>query len=60
MDVIRIKVPKNFKAVRLNLDYRPKTFREFLRLLWGVDIFFGEVPFLKTILILNILVWSLK
>ncbi len=30
-----------------------------LRRLWGADIWYGKVPFCKTILLINIIVWLL-
>jgi len=30
-----------------------------LKYLWGLDIFFGPIPFGKTLLLLNLIVWYL-
>lgn len=49
--------PKQWKAVQFELfpSWREKPFMY----MWGMDIWYGNVPFCKTILAVNIAVWLL-
>jgi len=49
--------PRGWKLMRLTLWERPKGTRQWTTVLWGFDIFLWRLPFLKTILAINVLVW---
>jgi len=49
--------PKGWRALQLSPGERPKGARQWINFLWGFDIFFRNLPFLKIILTANILVW---
>ena len=50
--------PKSWRLFQMNLgEPRPKGFIEWSRFLWGFDIWLGNVPFLKVMVLANILVW---
>ena len=48
---------KNWKMMKIQAPKIPKTPIEIFWWFWGMDIFIGRVPFLKTIVLANILVW---
>jgi len=48
---------KNWKILRLKVPNDPIGIKEWLWMIWGFDIFFGRVPFLKVIVLCNILIW---
>lgn len=56
MEKIKIYHAK-WRALDFTIDVRPKGLREWLNLIYGWDIFFNGVPFLKTLILANILVW---
>lgn len=43
----------------LRLDFTSEAVREhgWLDVLWGFDIFLGEIPFMKSLILANIIVW---
>lgn len=47
---------RRWKAIAL-LPPTPRGFCEWCWAIWGWDIFFGPVPFLKTIVAANVVVW---
>ncbi len=51
--------PDSFQLMSLNLtNMTPKTPRQWFTLLWGYDIFIqGKIPFLKSLVLANIIVW---
>ena len=51
--------PDNFQLMSLNLtNMAPKTPRQWFTLLWGYDIFIqGKIPFMKSIVLANVIVW---
>ena len=49
--------PKGWRLMQLALQERPKGIRQWITTLWGFDIFLWSVPFLKTVLAANVLVW---
>ena len=51
--------PDSFQLVSLNLkNMAPKTPRQWFTLLWGYDIFIQEkIPFLKSLILANVIVW---
>ena len=51
--------PDSFQLVSLNLkNMDPRTPRQWFTLLWGYDIFIqGKIPFLKSLVLANIIVW---
>jgi hypothetical protein len=50
---------KKYRAVQFMEFKRLVEEFGFLEIVWGMDIFYGKVPFLKTLLLVNILVWIL-
>lgn len=48
-----------WKLMQIFQPARPKGFKEWVRFLWGFDIFVGPVPFLKMIVGANAVVWLL-
>ena len=61
--MIKISDPHWFegKAVQMRIaGRRPRTLREWARCAWNADFFFGPVPYFKTVLAGNILVWVVK
>ena len=56
--LLRINSAGKFRAVEFNWS---KTVEEFglLHVLWGLDIWYGNIPLCKTILLINILIWLL-
>ena len=52
-------VPDGFQMVSFNLtNMKPQTLRQWFTLLWGYDIFIqGKIPFLKSLVLANIIVW---
>lgn len=51
--------PKGWKLFQMGIFNKPKNITQTLRLIWGFDLFLYKIPFLKTTLLLNILVWIL-
>ncbi len=51
--------PDSFQMVSFNLtNMTPKTLRQWFTLLWGYDIFIqGKIPFLKSLVLANVIVW---
>ena len=56
--ILGFEYAHGFKALQINLK-SPVRIREWWWFLWGVDIFLGEVPVIKTMIGLNLLVWGL-
>ena len=50
--------PKGWKL--LELSVRPKGLKEWINVVYGLDIFVNKVPFLKMILLANIIYWILN
>lgn len=50
--------PKGWKAFAMKLG-TPKGLSQWINAIWGLDIFIHKVPFLKTTVLVNILVWIL-
>ena len=48
---------KHWKIMSMRAPDMPKALGEKFWWFWGFDIFIGRVPFLKTIVLANILVW---
>ena len=49
----------SWKLLSLSLgNMKPKTLREWLAALWGLDIFIEDkIPFMKSLVLANIIVW---
>lgn len=47
---------RGYKTLELKFSH-PRQLKEWIYAIWGMDIFFGPVPFLKTIVLANLLVW---
>jgi hypothetical protein len=45
----------SFRSIQLSVSGRPKTLRGWKNLIWGFDIFIGNVPFMKSLLLGNLL-----
>ena len=52
-----IEIPNIIFLYLLNL---PKGARSRVRYTWGFDIWFGKVPFFKTMLLVHVLTWLMK
>jgi len=46
-------------VVEYRHDNKPKSIIEWLYFIWGIDIFFGELPILKTQLLFVVVILSL-
>lgn len=46
---------RSWRLMELRMTDRPRGPRQWMILLWGFDIFFGPVPFLKTIVAADVL-----
>lgn len=55
--ITNTQTPKGWKMFSMELYNRPKTFKEWRRVIWGYDIFVQGIPFLKILLLANILMW---
>ena len=49
--------PKGWKALALTVGQKPKGFYQWFNFLWGWDMFFWKIPFGKTLVAINILIW---
>ena len=50
--------PDSFQLLSLQLTLEPKTPRQWFTALWGYDIFIQEkIPFMKSLVLANIIVW---
>ena len=49
---------KGYKAIGFVVPHA-STLADKLRVLWGLDLFFGSVPFVKTTVLVNTIVWLL-
>ena len=58
-DTIKIgsPYPKSWKIIEIKVGNKPKGIREWFAVIWGTDIFVNGVPFMKTLVAINILVW---
>ena len=59
MEIIDICFNRSFKMIKIDLEFKPKNISELFWMVWGFDIFMNNIPFLKTIIVANIIVWSL-
>lgn len=50
---------RKWKTMQLTITRRPSDISEWLWLAWGYDIFLHEIPFLKSLVLANVLVWLL-
>lgn len=48
---------RSWKALQFSMVDKPRHIKEWLYAFWGFDIFFGRFPFLKIIILSNIIVW---
>jgi len=51
--------PESWRAIQFVIPWSNKgmTPRRWLKYAWGMDIWFGDLPFCKTILLVNVLIW---
>ncbi len=50
---------RSFRALKLGCIQIPKDFSQWFWFIYGLDIFYGPVPFCKGILLANMLVWMI-
>ncbi len=50
---------KGFRLMQLTLGKRPMTRRGWINLIMGFDIWLGPLPFLRTVVIANLIMWVL-
>ena len=50
---------KNWKIIQLRFVQKPKGLIQWMWFFWGFDIFIEKVPFLKFIVLLNVIMWIL-
>ncbi len=50
--------PKGWKL--LELKVKPKGFKQWVNVIYGLDIFINKVPFLKMIVLANIIYWIIN
>jgi len=59
----KIEIFKNFsrgwKLMGLHMNVRPKGFDEWFYFLWGFDLWYGPVPFAKSVILANLIVWTI-
>jgi hypothetical protein len=48
-----------WRLMQISTMDHPKNLAEWRRFLWGYDIFCGSVPFLKSLVAANVIVWLL-
>lgn len=48
---------RGYKAISFRFA-RPSQLKEWVYAIWGMDIFFGPVPFLKAMVFANLLIWA--
>lgn len=49
----------SYKALVLTIIKWPSTLKECFWVAWGTDVWFGCIPFCKSVLGLNVLVWAI-
>jgi len=49
----------SYKALCLAILKYPTTAKDCFWLLWGTDIWFGCIPFCKTIMLANLVMWAI-
>ena len=52
--------PKGFKVIEIKLTAIPKGFKQWFNAIYGLDIFINKVPFLKMIVLVNVIYWILN
>ncbi len=53
-----MKIEKKWRAFQINMGTDVLQIGRW-RIIWGMDIWLGNVPFMKTLLLANIIVWVL-
>lgn len=52
--------PKGFRVIDIRLTATPKGVKQWFNAIYGLDIFIHKVPFLKVIVLANIIYWILN
>lgn len=48
-----------WKLIELHPGSKPKGVKQWLNFIWGFDIFIYKIPFMKTLILANIIIWWL-
>lgn len=48
-----------WKLITLHPGSKPKGIKQWLNFIWGFDIFIYKIPFMKTLILTNIIIWWL-
>jgi len=48
-----------WKLMSLHPTSKPKGVKQWLNFIWGFDIFIYKIPFMKTLILANIIIWLL-
>jgi len=48
-----------WKLIELHPSSKPKGVKQWLNFIWGFDIFIYKIPFMKTLILANIIIWWL-
>lgn len=46
----------NYRSIQFQI-VDIKSFRQWLKVAWGMDVWFGNVPFMKSLALCNVLIW---
>lgn len=49
--------PPGWKAIQLQPGTWPQGWKEWVRVFWGLDIWILGIPFMRTILAINLVLW---
>ena len=50
---------EGWKALQFSYGVKPEGISQWVNYLWGTDIWLGKIPFMKTVVLINVLVWLL-
>ncbi|KKN47720.1 hypothetical protein LCGC14_0660430 [marine sediment metagenome] len=50
---------KHWKAIQFSIMDRPENLRQWFWAIWGFDVFYGQFPMFKILILANILVWRI-
>jgi hypothetical protein len=57
--VIEQPFPKGWRAIEFKFSSCPNTIIQWFNFLWGWDIWYEHLPVVKSLILINILVWLL-
>ena len=49
-------LPEKFKLITMQSSYELRSVKDWIRFIWGFDIYINNVPLLKTFTLINILI----